>query len=283
MPTVRRSTSPSRPRARPAIRSSSSPSSRPTARRSRRSRPSSPPTASSPRSRSSTTVRPCTRSPAWCASARRSCSCSDRPSRGPHGRVRPGGTAERLIGGSPCPVAIVPHGFARPEGGMQLVAAAYAPTPEGHAALNAAARLARAFGARLRVVRVLDPSHAGEQSPGLMAAQHHRHRHRGGDRRSRADRPALRARDRRRRGVRGPRGRHRRALPGPSRRARRGFAARRPARDGVALARPAALRGARRRLAPRHRPRRVPGPGAARGSEETTDALLGAAEADARG
>jgi nucleotide-binding universal stress UspA family protein len=94
-------------------------------------------------------------------------------SRGPHGRVRPGGTAERLIGGSPCPVAIVPHGFTRPEGGLQLVAAAYAPTPEGHAALNAAARLARAFGARLRVVRVLDPSHAGEQSPGLMAAQHH--------------------------------------------------------------------------------------------------------------
>jgi nucleotide-binding universal stress UspA family protein len=94
-------------------------------------------------------------------------------SRGPRGRVLPGSTAERLIGGSPSPVAVVPHGFVRPAGGMQTVAAGYAPTPEGRAALAAAARLARAFGARLRVVRVLDPRHAEEQSPGLMAAQHH--------------------------------------------------------------------------------------------------------------
>jgi nucleotide-binding universal stress UspA family protein len=92
--------------------------------------------------------------------------------RGPHGRVRPGSTAERLIGGSPCPVAVVPHGFALPDGGLRTVGAAYAPTPEGAAALQAAARLARAFGAQLRVVRVLDPRHAEEQSPGLMAGQH---------------------------------------------------------------------------------------------------------------
>jgi nucleotide-binding universal stress UspA family protein len=93
--------------------------------------------------------------------------------RGPHGRVRPGSTAERLIGGSPCPVAVVPHGFAPPDGGLRTVGVAYAPTPEGRAALHAGARLARAFGARLRVVRVLDPRHAEEQSPGLMAGQHH--------------------------------------------------------------------------------------------------------------
>jgi nucleotide-binding universal stress UspA family protein len=93
--------------------------------------------------------------------------------RSSHGRVLPGSTAERLIAGSPCPVAVVPRGFAIPAGGMRTVAAAYAPTPEGRAALGAAARMARAFGARLRVVRVLDPRHAEEQSPGLMAHEHH--------------------------------------------------------------------------------------------------------------
>jgi nucleotide-binding universal stress UspA family protein len=67
----------------------------------------------------------------------------------------------------------VPHGFARRRAACRPCAAGYAPTPEGRAALTAAARLARAFGARLRVVRVLDPRHAEEQSPGLMAAQHH--------------------------------------------------------------------------------------------------------------
>jgi nucleotide-binding universal stress UspA family protein len=93
--------------------------------------------------------------------------------RGPRGRVLPGSTAERLIGGSPCPVTVVPHGFERSDAGIGTIAAGYAPTAEGRAALAAAARLARAFGARLRVVRVLDPHHVEEQSPGLMAAQHH--------------------------------------------------------------------------------------------------------------
>jgi nucleotide-binding universal stress UspA family protein len=89
-----------------------------------------------------------------------------------HGRVRLGSTAERLISGSPCPVAVVPRGHSGPRRSLATIGAAYAPTPEGHEALSAAARLARVSGARLRAVLVLDPRHAEEQSPGLMAGQH---------------------------------------------------------------------------------------------------------------
>jgi nucleotide-binding universal stress UspA family protein len=88
------------------------------------------------------------------------------------GRVRPGSTAERLVAGSSCPVAVVPREHVLPEGGLRTVGAAFVPTPEGREALHAAAELARALGASLRVIIVLDPSHAGEQSPGLMAGQH---------------------------------------------------------------------------------------------------------------
>jgi nucleotide-binding universal stress UspA family protein len=92
---------------------------------------------------------------------------------GKHGHVHPGSTAERLISGSECPVAVVPRGHAAATHRHRTVGAAFVPTPEGREALRAAAELARAFAARLRVVMVLDPKHAEEQSPGLMAGQHH--------------------------------------------------------------------------------------------------------------
>jgi nucleotide-binding universal stress UspA family protein len=91
---------------------------------------------------------------------------------GKHGHVRPGSTAERLLAGASGPVAVVPrdHAVTARRG---VIGVGYVPTSEGHAALRAAAELADAFGARLRVITVLDPRHAEEQSPGLMAAQHH--------------------------------------------------------------------------------------------------------------
>jgi nucleotide-binding universal stress UspA family protein len=89
-----------------------------------------------------------------------------------HGHVRPGSTAERLLAGAACPVAVVPHRHP-PGASVAAVGAAFVPTPEGREALSAAAALARAFGARLRAIMVLDPRHAEEQSPGLMARQHH--------------------------------------------------------------------------------------------------------------
>jgi nucleotide-binding universal stress UspA family protein len=93
--------------------------------------------------------------------------------RGKAGSVLLGTTAERVIHESSCPVAIVPNGYQRPDEGVRVVGAAYAPTPEGTAALHAAGVLARAARVRLRVFTVLDPERAAEQSHGLMAAQHH--------------------------------------------------------------------------------------------------------------
>jgi nucleotide-binding universal stress UspA family protein len=93
--------------------------------------------------------------------------------RGRLGRVLLGSTGERIVQGSPCPVAVVPHGHERHTSAVRTVGAAFMPTPEGREALRAAAHIARAAGARLRVVMVLDPKHAAEESPGLLAGEHH--------------------------------------------------------------------------------------------------------------
>jgi nucleotide-binding universal stress UspA family protein len=83
-----------------------------------------------------------------------------------------GGTAVHVIHGASCPVGVVPPG--RERSSVQMVGAAFAPTPEGREALRAAATLARAFGARLRVVVALDPKHA-EEAEGRLARVHHEH------------------------------------------------------------------------------------------------------------
>ena len=95
--------------------------------------------------------------------------------RGAVGRVLPGSTAERVVHGAPCPVAVVPRGHETPSGGIATVGAAFAPTPEGRDALRTAARLAEAAGASLRVIMVLDPRIAERSSPGMLAAAHHEH------------------------------------------------------------------------------------------------------------
>ena len=61
-------------------------------------------------------------------------------------------------------VTVVPEDYEPPASGFQTIGAAYAPTPEGREALRVAAELARAGGARLRAITVLDPKRAGEQS-----------------------------------------------------------------------------------------------------------------------
>jgi nucleotide-binding universal stress UspA family protein len=93
--------------------------------------------------------------------------------RGTVGRVLPGSTAERLIHGSPCAVAVVPHGYETRARAVRTVGAAFLPTAEGRGALRVAAELARSAGARLLAVLVLSPKHAEEQAPGLMAASKH--------------------------------------------------------------------------------------------------------------
>ena len=95
--------------------------------------------------------------------------------RGALGRVVPGSTAERVVHGAPCPVAVVPRDYAVPAGGITIVGAAFAPTAEGREALRAAALLADAAGASLRVIMVLDPALATHSSPGMLATAHHDH------------------------------------------------------------------------------------------------------------
>jgi nucleotide-binding universal stress UspA family protein len=72
------------------------------------------------------------------------------------GRVLTGSTAERLLQGAPCPIALAPHGYERTP--IATVAVGFADTPEGRSALTAAHALAARFGARLRVVAALHPS-----------------------------------------------------------------------------------------------------------------------------
>ena len=71
--------------------------------------------------------------------------------RGHVGRVLLGSTAQRLVHGAPCPIAVVPHGW-QAGGGIKTIGVAFVDTPEGHEALKGAVALARRAGALLRVL-----------------------------------------------------------------------------------------------------------------------------------
>jgi nucleotide-binding universal stress UspA family protein len=78
--------------------------------------------------------------------------------RGALGRVFAGTTAERLLHGSPCPVAVAPKGFAAAErGGIKTIVVGYDGSDESKAALAATTSVARALSAAIRVVRVFEP------------------------------------------------------------------------------------------------------------------------------
>ena len=64
-----------------------------------------------------------------------------------------GSTAERVVHGAPCPVAVVPPDHE--PSGVKVVGVAFLPSPEGREALHAGAMLARMAGAQLRVVALL--------------------------------------------------------------------------------------------------------------------------------
>jgi nucleotide-binding universal stress UspA family protein len=75
------------------------------------------------------------------------------------GRVLAGSTAQRMLNGCPCPVAVVPRSWKR-ERPLRTIGVAYVDSPEGHEALRSAHALARRAGATLRVITVvrLSPS-----------------------------------------------------------------------------------------------------------------------------
>jgi nucleotide-binding universal stress UspA family protein len=73
----------------------------------------------------------------------------------PAARIFAGSTAERLLAGSVCPVAVTPAGGGPAPGTVGRIGVAYVDTPDGRAALNAAAGLARRSGSPLLLVTVV--------------------------------------------------------------------------------------------------------------------------------
>jgi nucleotide-binding universal stress UspA family protein len=74
---------------------------------------------------------------------------------GRHAHLHPGSTAERLLQGAPCPVALAPLGYRlRPHLELQRISVGYDASPDAARALSAGLLVARAAGAPLRVIRV---------------------------------------------------------------------------------------------------------------------------------
>jgi nucleotide-binding universal stress UspA family protein len=71
--------------------------------------------------------------------------------RGHVGRMALGSTAQRLMNGAPCPIAVVPHEW-KPGGGVSTIGVAYVDAPEGHEALHAGVALAKLTGGKVRVL-----------------------------------------------------------------------------------------------------------------------------------
>ena len=77
--------------------------------------------------------------------------------RGGIGSVLAGTTAERLLAGSPCPVALAPAGHAAAGGGIARVVVGCDGSDESKVALAVGADVARRAGANLKIVAVAEP------------------------------------------------------------------------------------------------------------------------------
>ena len=108
--------------------------------------------------------------------------------RGAVGRVLPGSTAERLMHGAPCPIAIVPHEW-EAGAGLNTIGVAYVDTEEGREALRGAHALARRAGAKLRVLTAVKAGFAsyGETEAGTDALPGKEHVELEGELRMRAE------------------------------------------------------------------------------------------------
>lgn len=74
---------------------------------------------------------------------------------GPRHRLFAGSTADRLLAGSVCPVAVAPAGMETPPGALGRIGVAYVDTPDGRAALASAATLARRLSVPVRLYTVV--------------------------------------------------------------------------------------------------------------------------------
>jgi nucleotide-binding universal stress UspA family protein len=79
---------------------------------------------------------------------------------GAFGRVASGGTAERLLHGSGCPVAVAPRGYRRRiTDKLRRIGVAFVDTPDGHEAVRQAADLAARTGLPLTLFSVVTVHH----------------------------------------------------------------------------------------------------------------------------
>ena len=91
--------------------------------------------------------------------------------RGRIGRVLAGSVGERLLQGAPCGVAIAPRGFAdREVATVGVIGVGYDASPESKGALASAVELARAAGARVRIVSLVKPPERPLASEGPVPA-----------------------------------------------------------------------------------------------------------------
>jgi nucleotide-binding universal stress UspA family protein len=86
--------------------------------------------------------------------------------RSPLGRVILGSTAERLMSGSPCPVAVAPSGYADGARSIGAIGCAFDASPESRAALAWATSMADRSGVRVRIVAVHEP--LASETPGFQ-------------------------------------------------------------------------------------------------------------------
>jgi nucleotide-binding universal stress UspA family protein len=83
------------------------------------------------------------------------------------GRVLPGGTAERLLSGSPVPVAVAPNGYASHQpGSSAIIGVGINVSPEAEQAVKWAADLAGRTGASLQLLAIHSPTSSGTQRAG---------------------------------------------------------------------------------------------------------------------
>ncbi|MGH2967373.1 MAG: universal stress protein [Solirubrobacterales bacterium] len=73
------------------------------------------------------------------------------------GRALLGSTAERLMSGSPCPVAVAPRGYGNEPRSIETIGCAFDGSPESRAAPNWSAAIASRNGAHVRILAVHEP------------------------------------------------------------------------------------------------------------------------------
>jgi nucleotide-binding universal stress UspA family protein len=93
--------------------------------------------------------------------------------RGRVGRVLIGGTAEHLLHGAPCPVAVAPRGLEAGAVTLRRIGVGFLETDDGHEALRGAVALARGLGATLRLLAVDEqpPYTSSAVAPGYGSPQ----------------------------------------------------------------------------------------------------------------